>query len=888
MVNWGSAPFDVGIWEGPDGSELLAVLNPGGYGEPIAEDPSRSREWRDVIDRIGRRSGAYVGYRYFGVGDRGGAPDDASLTRLEKAVSDPEGEIEVVPAPSDAFYTDPSFATRAEWPRHRGELLLPMHGTGCLTSQAALKRWNRRNEERALAAEAASVIADWLGAVPYPADALGRAWIRFLWHQHHDDVTGTSIPAAYDLTWNDQVTAANELEGRLLDALEGAAAGLDTRVEGEPIVVFNPLALPRRDVLELHLPAPADGRRYRLTGPHGQPIPSQWQPSPQGEGRLLCCPRLPSLGLVVLGLAEVDAPPTGPLDEGVGPVIDGRSIDNGRFRISIDERGRVASVLDRECGRELLAAPLELELLPDRSRRWPAWEVLWDDLASAPVERAGSRAQIRPVEAGPIRATLEVTRSLGRSRVVERVSLAAGPAGDRVEWWAEIDWRERKRLLKARFSLATAAPTATFDLGLGAIRRGNATAEAYEVPAQQWVDLTNAEGTLGVTALSECRLGWNKPDDGTLRLSLLRSPRARWRFRHQATQDHGRHRMGWALYGHRGVEASAQAAIRAARFTCPPLAFHARPHGGPLGRTFGFLDLEGSGDVAVQALKRSEDGEDVVLRVRETAGGQPAPLVARFPRSLISVRRASGTETPAEEVESHGGDLVDRVRPFSLATYRLRIEPPEEALSAPVQAGLALPLDTPAVSFHDAGGPVAFDRSGRSLPGELLPPAIEVAGVRLELGEIRPGASHCLSCRGQHLELPGLASREGSCILLLTASTDGDRQAVFTLETPTGSRAVSLLIPSWRAPLAQRARREAEPRIRHRERIAWVATHRHDRRLRDEPYHFGYLFAHRLDAPAGARRLLLPDDSAIRLFALTVADGGERRLEPIPGRESRS
>ncbi|MCL7418778.1 MAG: hypothetical protein M8354_13205, partial [Halalkalicoccus sp.] len=49
----------------------------------------------------------------------------------------------------------------------------------------------------------------------------------------------------------------------------------------------------------------------------------------------------------------------------------------------------------------------------------------------------------------------------------------------------------------------------------------------------------------------------------------------------------------------------------------------------------------------------------------------------------------------------------------------------------------------------------------------------------------------------------------------------------------------------------------------------------------DEPYRLCYLFANRLDLPTGAAALRLPDDPAVRLFALTVAAGGERRLDHL-------
>lgn len=57
-----------------------------------------------------------------------------------------------------------------------------------------MKLYNRRNEQLADAAERSAVAADWLGAVPYPREVLTEAWKRFIWHQFHDDLTGTSLP----------------------------------------------------------------------------------------------------------------------------------------------------------------------------------------------------------------------------------------------------------------------------------------------------------------------------------------------------------------------------------------------------------------------------------------------------------------------------------------------------------------------------------------------------------------------------------------------------------------------------------------------------------------------------------------------------------------------
>ena len=229
-------PFPLGVWEGPDGAGVVAALEPGGYGEPLRADLHDDPDTLAALDRQGAACGVRVGLRYFGVGDTGGAPDRASLRHLEHSVA-VGTPIEVRTGPSGRLFDELTAAERARLPRHRGELLLAVHGTGCYTSQAAMKRWNRKNELLADAAERASVVADWLGAAPYPRLKLERAWRRFLWHQFHDDLTGTSVPAAYALSWNDELLAANELQAVLADAVGAVARALDTRAAGVPLEI---------------------------------------------------------------------------------------------------------------------------------------------------------------------------------------------------------------------------------------------------------------------------------------------------------------------------------------------------------------------------------------------------------------------------------------------------------------------------------------------------------------------------------------------------------------------------------------------------------------------------------------------------------------------------
>ncbi len=242
-LEWGSSrgiPFSIGFWEGVDGNGVVAQINPGQYSFGIKDDVSRDEKWAARIDENGRAFGAPVEFKYFGLGDTGGAPDEASVEWLEKAITG-DGPLRVVSAAADELCQQFTPEQIARMPRHRDEFLLIEHGVGTYTSNGAMKLLNRRNELLADAAERAATLAHVLGVAPYPAEVLAEAWTRVLANQMHDILPGTSIPEAYHLSWNDEFVSLNQFEGVLRDSIAAIAAGMDTRpAKGWlPVLVFS-------------------------------------------------------------------------------------------------------------------------------------------------------------------------------------------------------------------------------------------------------------------------------------------------------------------------------------------------------------------------------------------------------------------------------------------------------------------------------------------------------------------------------------------------------------------------------------------------------------------------------------------------------------------------
>jgi alpha-mannosidase len=904
-LTWGSSygiPFPVGRWKGVDGSEVVAALNPGDYVTKIRSDISVDPKWSNDLTPLG--NGRQVGLRYFGVGDIGGAPDAQSVDWLEKSLANPNGKVAIRNTAADQLSRDLTPAEKAALPVYEGELTMKTHGVGCYTSQAAMKRFNRENELLADSAERAGVAAEWLAGLPYPGERLRSAWIRFLWHQFHDDLTGTSIPQAYEISWNDELVSANQFAGVLTSSTAAVGNLLDTQGPGIPLIVYNPVSAIRRDQVEatVHFTGPAPTAIRVVDRTNAQEVPAQILDRQSNQARILFLADVPSVGFKVFEVRSgASKRATSSLK------VTQSSLENARYAAKLDSNGDLASIIDKEADRELLKAPIRLELRDDPSPDKPAWRILFDTVSAPPREYV-TAPQVRIVERGPARVAVEITRKAAGSTFVQRIKLADG--GDRLEIENLIDWKSPNTLLKAAFPFAASNPKATYDLDLGTIERGNNTPDHYEVPAQKWADLTDASGTFGAAILNDSKYGWDKPADDVLRLTLLHTARAR-AYPYQSSNDLGHHRFIFAIAGHRGDWRSGRVPARAAALNQGLVAFQTTSHAGALGRSFSLLSLEdATGQVAVRALKKAEDSDEIVLRVQERYG-RPAQSRIRLPEPVQAVREINAAEELVGSFVASGTELAIDLKPYQPRTFALRLSPRTGAAGPVVAAPLNLPFNLDGVSTDANRADGDFDGKGLSIAGELLPQELIFDGVPFKLGSSAPGGKNLLVPKGQVLPIPkGSHDR----LYLLAAAVGGDATTTFTIGAGPHARRVPVTIREWQGPIGQWDSRLKDSRLLRevvvpsqsprqswtaeaiqadmtvqfdpatgtvsgvdriqrgfvkRDEIAWVGTHRHSPEG-NQIYIPSYVFAYALDLPAGAAEVRLPDDDRVRIFAITA------------------
>jgi alpha-mannosidase len=876
-LTWGSAagvPFDLGVWRGVDGSEVVAALNPGAYDNDLTSDVSRDSTVEAAVARTSAAGGPPWAMKYYGTGDVGGAPDDASVAMLQKSLAS-DGPVKVISAGADQLFREITPAQVAGLPRYDGELLMTSHGAGCYTSEAAMKRWHRRNEVLADAAERASTLAWWLGAKDYPHEELNRAWTRFLWHGFHDDLTGTSIPEAYTFSWNDELLSQQEFSQVLTDAVAAVARGMDTQVPGEPVVVFNPLAYERTDLVTLA----GDGGIF---GSDGQPIRSQ-----VADGRLTFAATVPANGIAIY-----DHRPTGDGQSAPSPFSARPSawnaatgvLENPRYRLHLSADGLV-SLFDKQLDRELLAAPPRLQLLRDEPMKWAAWEVDYDDLMTAPYAEVPLGGVPTSVEIGEAAARLTFHHEVAGSVIDETLTLGTVAAPDRLDWDLAIDWRTPGTLLKAAFFPAARDTQATYDLGLGVVKRGLNRPKKYEVPAQRWADVTDASGAFGLTILSDSRYGWDRPDAGTLRLSLIHTPAIndRWKWvDDQKSMDLGHHRLQIGMLGH-GPSWHPDAPQQADAFNQPLIAFTgAAKHKGSLGRQISLLAVGGD-QAAVHAVKKAEDGDRVVVRLQETAGrpaGGITVTTAGRVRRVVEMRGDEVEIATGADVLVKDGVVTCDLKAFQPRTFALELAKPERRLTPARGVALDLPWNLDGISddAHRTDG--AFDATGHSLPSELVPATFVRDGVAFRTGPRAPGAANLVRCAGQTLALP---KADLPYLHLLVCAVGEKREVAF------GDH--KLTVPDGTAFFGQWDSRIAGAEIVHDPAdltaayvnelpIGWVVTHRHDAAGKNEPYVFTHFYRVTVPVAAGARSFKLPNDPRVVILAASLADGRCEELTP--------
>ena len=751
------------------------------------------------------------------------------------------------------------------------------HASGMLSSQAAIKRWNRKNELLAQAAEPLAGMAGWVGAIPYPRTAFSQAWWMVLGNQDKDILEGSAVPKTYETAWNDEIISMNRFASLLESSAGGVTRAMDTRTKGKTITVYNPLAIDREDVVEAEVLFPEGAPDFiSVTDPEWKEVPSQVISRTKTSLRILFAAKVPSLGLACFGVqpAKTASLLKTPLLAGTS------SLENEFYKLIINAGGDVSSITDKKLNKELLSAPARLEFLKEHPETRPSWSMDWNDRKNPAIGFVDGPATITQTESGPVRITFRIERNARNSSFVQYISLSAGEAGKRIEFRNTVEWQSAGVSLKASFPLTASNPKATYAVNEGITEAGNNDETNYERPSRQWFDLTDKAGTYGVSVLEDCKYGSDKPNDKTLRLTLLYTPAANY-YPDQATQDWGTHDFTYALYSHKGDWKSGRSAWQGRMLNQPLRAFQVPDHNGFLGNTFSFVKIS-SQNVSLSALKKAEAGEVLILRLEEISGTATDNAEVTFPVKVLSASETDDQERKTNDAQLVTGKLIVSLKPFETKTFSVQLADPAEKLNPPVSVSVPIPFDLDVISSETNKKGGAFDAGGKSFPAEQFPDKLVVDGVTFTLGPVAEGKNNAMKCQGQKIPLPKTGNYNKVYFL---AAAERDTSGNFK----AGDSKKTIRIQGYSGKTGQADRRtwdqlgrikSVEKGFIRRDELAFVCTHLHKDTM-NLPFQYGYLFKYGMDASSASGTLQLPDNPAIRIFAVTVAEDLYDQARPV-------
>lgn len=609
-------------WEGIDGTKLPTHM----LAEETYNGPAAARSLIKIRDEYMERDVSGHALMVYGIGDGGGGPDAEHFERLRRAPKLP-GLPEVRQGTVTEFFE--AWSRDADkFKTWKGELYLERH-QGTLTTQALVKRNNRKAEIALRELEWAAYLAATQAGAAYPAEALDRLWKEVLLYQFHDILPGSSIKRVYDECNARYAVILAELAALTAEryaALAGAGGGA---------TVFNSSSWARAEWVKHN----GAWHRAEVAG---------------------------------LGCAELRG-----AGDYAAPVATERLLENENLRVVFAEDGRIGSVWDKRAAREVLAgAGNDLLVIEDTGDAWD----FENDLSKKDVWGYLRREARRPVlrarvarTDGPV-AEIAMTWTHGASVIRQTVRLAAG--AERVEFETEADWQEKATMLRVRFPVAVSAEEARFEIPFGNIARTTLEDTAVrraqiEVAALQWVDLSQAEH--GVALYNDCKHGF-RVKGNVIDMALLRCvphPGAALIGKGDADSgadgkvygDLGRHVFNYALRPHAGRGDAAALTAEARAFNAP-LAVAA---GAPAAAVPAVPRVEGA-EIEVAAVKPAEDGAGWVWR-----------LVNTTEREVAAVFVADGAWAECDLVENvlaptagEGGRHALRFAPFEIKTLRSR------------------------------------------------------------------------------------------------------------------------------------------------------------------------------------------------------------------------
>jgi len=605
-------PHHTFIWKGIDGSEVLAHMPPEGTYNSEASPLSIKKAENEYIDK----GVATECLMLFGIGDGGGGPGESHLERLQRE-KNLDGLPPVKQEPSINFF-DRLNTARASYKTWVGELYLEKH-QGTLTSQSRNKRCNRKTEIALRELEFISTVAHVRGSRIYPDAVLEDLWKETLLYQFHDILPGSSIKRVYSESLNRYKEMSDIISAYLKLAYSSVFPNTP--------VVYNTLSWHR----------------------------TQWIKHKDSWFKVT----VPPMGYAPLKIIKQD------YSKDAFAEADSNSLENDILRVIFGEDGSITSVFDKEAGSEVLKHGAKGNVLTVYHDHGDAWDfsIQYNKRPSMRFNLEASHYE----KDGP-RVVMYQTYTYGNSRIEQSIMLTNGSR--RIDFETKAYWQEDNKMLRTSFPVDISAMDATCDIQFGSIKRPtheNTSFDMakYEISAQKWVDISQPD--YGVALLNDCKYGYCV-NGNTLDLNLLRSPGYP-----DESADRGEHLFTYSLYPHLGDHITGKVNQAAYELNMPLTIQESHMSSSfpeNYGESFSFIELDND-SVVVEAVKKAEDSEDVIIRLYE-CNGSTVPVKMKLGITPESVFLTNLMEQELQEAKLKDNIIEIDFKPFEIITLKLK------------------------------------------------------------------------------------------------------------------------------------------------------------------------------------------------------------------------
>jgi alpha-mannosidase len=249
---------------------------------------------------------------------------------------------------------------------------------------------------------------------------------------------------------------------------------------------------------------------------------------------------------------------------------------------------------------------------------------------------------------------------------------------------------------------------------------------------------------------------------------------------------------------------------------------------------------------------------------------------------ITDAYEVNGQEQEIGPVRFSGNKLHFDLTHYTIRSFAVKIASPSFK-NETIQKAVNLPFNQDVMSFDDNRADGNLGR-GSSIPAEMVPREIISEGIRFRLGSTKDGENNAVRCKGQEIELPGDDFDHLYILATAILDTGGD----FTID----QQVYPLKIQQWNGFVGQFYNRKFaqdgitvtgidSPFVK-QDNIAWFATHSHQAYpSKNLAYEYCYLYKYEIELPAGAKKIILPDNGRILVLAITVAKGEGKEVKAL-------